>query len=178
MIDINELRQLTRRYVGTTAWSPTSPQELIELLDRLEAAERERDSYKFAFSEYSEKTEWVQQGINDGTVSAKYLGWHRADVVADLLNAAEKERDALRAKIEAMERQKPVAGLDDGTCRAGSKATAHRVVTNETKRDMPASVAASFSVPLYLAPPAQKEKANDPQRNHRHPTQVRPMAED
>ena len=76
-----------------------NPAAISELLDRLEAAERERDSYKFAFSEYSEKTEWVQQGINDGTVSAKYLGWHRADVVADLLSAAEKERDALRAKV-------------------------------------------------------------------------------
>ncbi len=82
---------------------------LTELLDRLEAVEKERDSYKFAFSEYSEKTEWVQQGINDGTVSAKYLGWHRADVMSDLLRAVEKERDALRAKIEAMERQEPVA---------------------------------------------------------------------
>jgi len=76
---------------------------LTELLDRLEAVEKERDSYKFAFSEYSEKTEWVQQGINDGTVSAKYLGWHRADVMSDLLRAVEKERDALRAKIETAE---------------------------------------------------------------------------
>ena len=86
-----------------------NPAAVSELLDRLEAAEKERDSYKLAFIEYSEKTEWVQRGVNDGTVSAKYLGWHRADVMSDLLSAAEKERDALRAKIEAMERQEPVA---------------------------------------------------------------------
>ncbi len=86
---------------------------LTELLDRLEAVEKERDSYKFAFSEYSEKTEWVQQGINDGTVSAKYLCWHRADVMSDLLRAVEKERDALRAKIEAMERQVPICRAED-----------------------------------------------------------------
>ena len=49
----------------------------------------------------------------------------------------------------------PIAWLDDGTCRAGSEATAHRAVTNETRRDMPASVAASFSVPLYALPGAQ-----------------------
>ena len=79
----------------------------------------------------------MQQGINDGTVSPKYLGWHRADVMTDLLEAAEKEvahikevefprkaravavgwetkcarleqeRDTLRAKIEAMEKQEP-----------------------------------------------------------------------
>jgi hypothetical protein len=72
--------------------------------------------------------------------------------------ALEKERDALRAEIESMKRQEPAAWLDDGTCRSGSEATAHRIVTNETKRDMPASVANSFSVPLYLAPGAQGEE--------------------
>lgn len=60
----------------------------------------------------------------------------------------------MRARIEAI---KLVAWLDDGTCRAGSKATAHRVVTDETKRGMPASVAASFSVPLYALPGALEE---------------------
>ena len=74
------------------------------------------------------------------------------------LREAWREIAALRAKIEQMEKQEPVAWLDDGTCRAGSKATAHRVVTNETKRDMPASVAASFSVPLCALPIAQGEE--------------------
>lgn len=69
----------------------------------------------------------------------------------------EIECNALRAEVEAMKRQEPAAWLDDGTCRAGSEATAHRVVTNETRRDMPASVAASFSVPLYALPGAQGE---------------------
>ena len=69
--------------------------------------------------------------------------------------ALEKERDALRAEIESMKRQEPAAWLDDGTCRSGSEATAHRIVTNETKRDMPASVANSFSVPLYAEAGAQ-----------------------
>lgn len=93
-----------------------NPAAISELLDRLEAAEKERDSYKFAFIEYSEKTEWVQRGVNDGTVSAKYLGWHRADVMSDLLSAAEKERDALRAELDALkawkeevEKQEPLA---------------------------------------------------------------------
>lgn len=47
----------------------------------------------------------------------------------------------------------PVAWLDDGECRAGSDRTAHRVVTDEQKRDMPAAIAASFTVPLYAHPP-------------------------
>ena len=118
---------------------------------RLEAAERERDevaqqlvqsekgkrkisvecdTYKAAYSVWIAKTEWVQQGVNEGTISAKYLGLHRADVMARLLGEAEKERemdeahiadlmadlnrvghenDALRAKIEQMEKQEPVA---------------------------------------------------------------------
>jgi hypothetical protein len=73
--------------------------------------------------------------------------------------ALEKERDALRAEIESMKRQEPAAWLDDGTCRSGSEATAHRIVTNETKRDMPASVANSFSVPLYAEAGAQPSPA-------------------
>ena len=145
MIDTKELRRLTQAaLIGPDGVSlnwlkllqdfqrEASPAAISELLDRLEAAEKERDNYKFAFIEYSEKTEWVQRGVNDGTVSAKYLGWHRADVMSDLLSAAEKERDALRAtlrheadcveaakaeiealraKIEAMEKQEPVGEI-------------------------------------------------------------------
>ena len=99
---------------------------LSEMIDRLEAAEKERDdvaqqlvqseqgkrkiskeceSYKAAYNDWADKTEWVQQGFNEGTISAKYLGMHRADVMARLLDEAEKERDALRAKIEQMEKR-------------------------------------------------------------------------
>ena len=89
----------------------------------LEAAEKERDdvaqqlvqseigkrkiskeceSYKAAYNDWADKTEWVQQGFNEGTISAKYFGLHRADVMARLLDEAEKERDVLKAKIERM----------------------------------------------------------------------------
>ena len=43
----------------------------------------------------------------------------------------------------------PSAWLDDGACRSGSHSTAHRVITDSTKRDMPESVAAAFSTPLF-----------------------------
>ena len=130
-IDINELRRKLQSddLIDRIDIHANVKPVLTELLDRLESAEKERDSYKLAFIEYSEKTEWVQRGVDDGTVSAKYLGWHRADVMSDLLSAAEKERDnlrteneglvkdmnllrnnnvVLRAKIEAMEKQEPV----------------------------------------------------------------------
>ena len=79
--------------------------QMKELLDRLEAAEKsdaeslamyrkardERDAYKTAFEEWHQKTGWVQQGINDGSIPPTYLGWHRADVMADMLKSARRD---------------------------------------------------------------------------------------
>lgn len=45
----------------------------------------------------------------------------------------------------------PFAWADDGSTRSGATATSHRVVTNETKKSMPAAAAVSFTVPLYTA---------------------------
>lgn len=69
-----------------------------ELLAKLEAAEKERDELLAGLDEWLDKTKWVQQGVNEGMISAKYLGLHRADVMTSLLGEAEKERDALRAE--------------------------------------------------------------------------------
>ena len=85
----------------------------VEMIDRLEAAEKERDKYKSAYTEWCEKTEWVQDGISNGSISPTYLGWHRADIAPDLLKKAENERDALQAKIEAMEQEPPRGWWDD-----------------------------------------------------------------
>ena len=64
-----------------------------------------------------------------------------------------KENDELRAKIEAMERQEPVAWLHE--TRRDSD-----VVTNAVKcvwqRARPMSLA-SYTIPLYLAPGAKGE---------------------
>ena len=181
MIDTKELRRLAQAAIAKmNASDPefassTPPLAILDLLDRLEAAEKERDdvaqqlvqsevgkrktskeceSYKAAYNDWADKTEWVQQGFNEGTISAKYLGMHRADVMARLLDEAAKERDALRAKVAAMEKQEPVAWLHES--RRDSD-----VVTSAVKhvwqRDRPMSLAA-YSIPLYLAPGAQGEK--------------------
>jgi hypothetical protein len=73
MIDINELRRLMQDFklAGSPMLVQTS--QMSELLDRLEAAEKERD-------------------------------WN-----AERLEDAIEECAALRAKIEAMEQQKPIA---------------------------------------------------------------------
>ena len=73
MIDINELRRLT-----VDCYWPTSPVSINEILDRLEAAEKERDALRLAVR-------------------------HEADCV----DAAKAEIEALHAKIEEMEKQEP-----------------------------------------------------------------------
>ena len=68
-----------------------------------------------------------------------------------LIGRIEAERDNLRAKIEAMERQEPVAWLHE-TRRD------HDVVTDDVKRVWEKAVVgalADYSIPLYLAPGAQ-----------------------
>jgi hypothetical protein len=124
-IGLNEERSDDMAFIAEA-----NPLAIEELLDRLEAAEKSRDDLLACLGEWLDKTKWVQQGSNEGTISAKYLGLHRADVMSSLLGEAEKERavdeqriadlmeelnrvghenDALRAKIKAMEKQEPVA---------------------------------------------------------------------
>ena len=76
-----------------------NPAAVLELLDRLEAAEKERDRYKLAYNDCIAKTEWLQEEIGSGALPAKYLGMHRADAI-------KLEIDRLRAKIAEMEKQK------------------------------------------------------------------------
>jgi hypothetical protein len=40
---------------------------------------------ELAYEEWSTKTDWVQEAISSGKLSVKYLGWHRADVMTDLI---------------------------------------------------------------------------------------------
>jgi len=99
------------------------------LKDRLEAAESaRRDDYQ----------NWMTALDRNAELLAK-------------LEAAEKERDALRAKIKAREQQAPVAWLHE--TRRDSD-----VVTNAVKHAWGKAVVGvrrAYSIPLYLAPGAQ-----------------------
>ena len=131
-----------------------NPLTIEELLDRLEAAEKSRDDLLAGLGEWLDKTKWVQQGVNEGTISAKYLGLHRADVMSSLLGEAEKERDALRAKVNEMERQEPVAWLHE--TRRDSD-----VVTDAVKHvwgKVAVGAMAAYSIPLYALPVAKGEE--------------------
>lgn len=68
--------------------------------------------------------------------------------------ALEKERDDLRAKIDAMEQQEPVAWLHE-TRRDSDVVTS--AVKHVWQRARPMSLAA-YSIPLYLAPGAKGEE--------------------
>lgn len=104
MIDINELREAIQTF-GSQA---INEDDLNELLDRLEAAESEcleearlngigseREAALMAKLEAAKK----ERGIDEQRI---------ADLMEEL-NRVGHENDALRAKVEAMENQKPVA---------------------------------------------------------------------
>ena len=88
-------------------------QQLVQSEQGKRKISKECESYRAAYNVWADKTEWVQQGFNEGTISAKYLGMHRADVMARLLDEVEKERDALLAKIEAMGKQESLDADSD-----------------------------------------------------------------
>ncbi len=78
----------------------------------------------------------------------------RENIAEDFVSAVLDALQAAGYGILPATEAKPAAWLDDGTLRAGSERTAHRVVTDEQKRDMPNAVRSSFDVPLYRGMPA------------------------
>ena len=81
------------------------PASILELLDRLEAAEKERDNANAAAVNIALEAERLQCE-NDALRAALR---HEADCV----EAAKAEIEALRAKIETMEKQEPVWFIDE-----------------------------------------------------------------
>ena len=83
MIDINELRRLAEHHDGVTSSAPIKPAALLEILDRLEAAEKDI-------------------AIKEEVIDSLAAVVKRLDAQCD---AAEKERDVLNAKVERMEQR-------------------------------------------------------------------------
>lgn len=112
---------------------------------------------KTPFGEYviqSERDGWMLYLLNEQDAHMAYstIDFAKAAAQADY---EQRIRSAL-VDVPAVESE-PVAWLDDGTLRSGSVSTARRVVTDEQKRDMPAAIASSFTIPLYLHPPLSRE---------------------
>lgn len=126
MIDINELRRLTQ--AATPGPWIVNASAISELIDRLEAAE----------------SDGLEQARLNG------MGGEREAALLSKLEAAEKEREALRAKIAEMERQEPVAWMGRGP----------RDGRIEFSVDKPApSVMRDFNmIPLYALPGVKGEE--------------------
>lgn len=89
MIDTKELRSA----VESAGLNAISGEEVLELIDRLEAAEKEGDT--------------MRTKISDLTINVEYLG-NLKKSYEELIGELQDDRDALRSKIEAMGRQEPV----------------------------------------------------------------------
>ena len=153
MLDTKELRRLAQAaLIGPDGVSlnwlkllqdfqkEANPAAISELLDRLEAAEKERDAELLA----------MYRRVRDERDALRAALQHETDCV----EAAKAETEALRAKIEAMEKQEPVAWLHE-------RWRDSDVVTKAVKDVWGKAVVgalAAYSIPLYLAPGAKGEE--------------------
>ena len=117
-----------------------NPAAISELLDRLEAVEKEVAHIKEV--EFHRK------------MRAVAVGWEKKCA------RLEQERDALRAKVEAMERQEPVAfGLYSGWALKAMYLKEHEACEQRDRRQLTADLGGSLDayrvVPLYALPGAQ-----------------------
>ena len=126
-IDINELRPAVE-FAGLNA---ISMQEVLELLDRLEAAEKSDAESIAMYRKARDERDALRAAVR-----------HEADCV----EACKSEIDALRAKITEMERQEPV-----GTVHAMPGAGAFTMACFDAQ-DIPAGAK------LYALPGAQQCK--------------------
>ncbi len=74
-------------------------EQLAALIAALEQVQAERDKFKFAFTEWHDKTEWVQKESTTGRFSFIPLGMHRADVMTRHIENL--EASALAVKLPA-----------------------------------------------------------------------------
>ena len=100
---IDILRQLHDWLRGGTQWAPTMGAEAvetaIEMIERLEAAEKERDDV----AQQLVQSEQGKRNISEECDELRAAVRHEADCV----DAAKAEIEAMRAKVERMEQQEP-----------------------------------------------------------------------
>lgn len=175
MIDINELRRLAQAATPgpdglSLSWikllqdfqQGANPATVIELLDRLEAAESaRRDDYQNWMTaldrnaELLAKLEAAEKELAELRSSMKFR--------TSLIGRTEAERDALRAKVEQMERQEPVAfALYSGWAFKAAYHKEHEACDQRDRRQLSADLGGSLEayrvVPLYALPGAKGEE--------------------
>lgn len=55
------------------------------------------DRFRAAYMEWQEKTDFIQERLASGELPVKYLGWHRADVMRDLIDLASANSPVVEA---------------------------------------------------------------------------------
>ena len=157
-----------------------NPATIYELLDRLEEAESDaleqarlngmgasREAALMAKLEVSERDIALKERIIDALGSTLNAAANERDALrteyadlrsgmtfrTSLIGRIEAERDALQAKVEAMERQEPVAWLHETRRDSDVVTTAVKHVWGKVA----VGSMAAYSIPLYLAPGAQGE---------------------
>lgn len=103
MIDTKELRRDADDAYVAHAPLEICGSELIELLDRLEAAEQTAQDYLRIDREKAQIAQRLEAAEKDVALKERLI-----DALGSTLNAVANECDALRAKIETMEKQEPV----------------------------------------------------------------------
>ena len=161
MININELRRLAQAatpHVGHACkyqdahWLREGHVD-FENADLFIASERPQEDAK---SDALEQARLNGMGASrEAALMAKLEAAEKSDAESiAMYRKARDERDELRAKIEAMEKQEPVAWLHE-TRRDSDVVTS--AVKHVWQRARPMSLAA-YSIPLYLAPGAKGEE--------------------
>ena len=91
----HELRRYARKIAHPAGDVPSVMRAAADEIERLQsmiyALRAENAAHKAALEGWWQKAEWVQQGINDGSIPPTHLGWHLADAMADMLKPAERE---------------------------------------------------------------------------------------
>lgn len=111
MIDTKELRRLAQAAL-TGFQKEANPATVIELLDRLEAVEKERDKLKELNSALC--TNSNSQVIHNARLAEENYALRAENAaLVDDMNLIRANNTSLRARIEAMEKQEPVWFIDE-----------------------------------------------------------------
>lgn len=73
-----------------------------EAADEIECLRLSLDNCRFALSDWLERTSWIDSDIRDGSLSAGYLGYHKADIMKAEIHRLREEIDNLRHKNSMM----------------------------------------------------------------------------
>ena len=99
-----------RKVIADCYW-PTSPVAINEILDRLEAAKKERDDAKAAAENIALKLDYLRSKFE--TAKNAQNDWLRANAPGGWIDNLRIENEALRAKVARMEKQVPICRAED-----------------------------------------------------------------